>query len=362
MKRVLLASPYKKAGGIARWTGHILSFWQSLESKTVSLNLLPLPDPMFKGLIKGKLKRILDGIHTYSRYIINEHKYLRSKEYDILHICSSASFGLFKDYLMIKVASHYNIPSVVHFRFGRIPELVEQKNWEYKMLMKVIRLSTKSIIIDLKSFDVLKSEGVDNIVYIPNPISPSVLSIVDSKKEERERNVILFVGHCTRAKGVFELIDACRNMTGVKVVFVGSLIPEVKQQMEDYAAADIEMEIKGELPYEQIIEMMKKCAVFVLPTYTEGFPNVILESMACACPIVTTDVGAIPEMLDINNGFNCGICVKPMDVESLREGILKMLNDHEYAYNCGINAHRRVIEKYSMPTIWKALEEMWSNL
>ena len=101
-------------------------------------------------------------------------------------------------------------------------------------------------------------------------------------------------------------------------------------------------------------------APLILPTYTEGFPNVILESMACGCPIVTTAVGAIPEMLDIKNGFNHGICVEPRSVSQLKRAIEKMLNEHEYARQCGLNAQTRVNAMYTMPYVWEQLEKVWT--
>ena len=107
---------------------------------------------------------------------------------------------------------------------------------------------------------------------------------------------------------------------------------------------------------------MLKCGIFVLPTYTEGFPNVILESMACACPIVTTNVGAIPEMLDVKHGDYCGKCISPQEVKPLQEAINYMLNNRIYAETCGTNAQKRVNDCYSMATIWKQMENIWMNV
>ena len=84
--------------------------------------------------------------------------------------------------------------------------------------------------------------------------------------------------------------------------------------------------------------------------------------MACGCSIVTTDVGAIPEMLDIKNGFNNGICIKPRDVNQLHDAIYMMLNSSEYAQQCGRNAQLRVNALYTMPRIWTLLVEIWMSV
>ena len=144
---------------------------------------------------------------------------------------------------------------------------------------------------------------------------------------------------------------------------IGYETDDIKEKIIEEAGEDNEswLEIAGEQSFENTIKEMISAAVFVLPTYTEGFPNVIIESMACGCPIVTTCVGAIPEMLDIENGNNYGICVEPKNVKALKESIQKMLNNREYALECGKNAQRRVNELYSMSKVWSQLEAIWST-
>ena len=100
---------------------------------------------------------------------------------------------------------------------------------------------------------------------------------------------------------------------------------------------------------------------FLMTSFTEGSPQVVKEAMACGCPIVTTDVGAIPEMLDINNGANYGICVKPKQVSELRDAIKVMLENKEYASSCGEKARLRVQNLYSMPIVWNKLCSIWKE-
>ena len=104
------------------------------------------------------------------------------------------------------------------------------------------------------------------------------------------------------------------------------------------------------------------CSVFVLPSHTEGFPNVILESMACGCPIVATPVGAIPEMLDADSEKPCGVIVPVNDSVQLRTAIERILDDPAYASLISDNARQKVNEEYSMPKVWNQLVGIWREV
>ena len=55
----------------------------------------------------------------------------------------------------------------------------------------------------------------------------------------------------------------------------------------------------------KIKEVLRNADIFVLPSWSEGMPTVILEAMASSCVIVASDVGAVNELVDKENGFFC---------------------------------------------------------
>ena len=81
--------------------------------------------------------------------------------------------------------------------------------------------------------------------------------------------------------------------------------------------------------------------------------------MACGTPIVATPVGAIPQMLTLENGSLCGEITPQRDVPKLREAIIRVLDDVETANAMGQAAQKRVREEYSMPIVWSKLKEIW---
>ena len=152
----------------------------------------------------------------------------------------------------------------------------------------------------------------------------------------------------------------------VKLKIIGHATEEMKDLLRQKASKckghDSWLELTGELPYEQVLYQMQRCDLFVLPTYTEGFPNVILESMACGCAIVTTNVGAIPEILTDDSKGKYGIMVEPKNAEALASAIKTLQNDENLKKQCRENARRRVFERYSMPIVWNKLQKIWCSL
>jgi glycosyltransferase involved in cell wall biosynthesis len=363
VKNILLCSPYKGTiGGISRWTHHILDYYSNLVDKdNIQLELFSLSRS--KGVYANSsiLGRISSGIYDYLLICFRFLFLVVTQKHDVIHIVSSGSLGLLKDLVLLVIICLTGKRSIVHFRYGRIPEVVKAKGWEFLMLFCVIKLARHVIVIDKASFEALQVYAKGKISYLPNPLNSTLLSIISNSNIKRVENSLLFVGHVVPTKGIFELIEATKDIAGIEVKILGACSEEVKKNINIEIEGRSNYTFMGEQCYEETINSMLSCGVFVLPSYTEGFPNVILESMACSCPIIATRVGAIPEMLNINSDASCGICVEPMDALSLRTEILKLIKDSRKKNELGSRARQRVMEEYNMDSIWLELKNIWNK-
>ena len=351
--KVLLISPVGESneGGIIKWTNNILSYYHT-NNKKIELEIL-FPSNSKSVFANEKIwKRIYYGLKTYLPLYKQFCSKISTTQYDVVHVCTSGSLSFMKDIAIARRASKKQLKTVFHFHFGRIKDIQEHKSLEHFLFQILKKYATHMVFMDGESFEKVKAGGNNNISYLPNPLSPDIETIIDAENSlQRIPRKILFAGHVVPSKGVFELVRACKLISNVQL-FVFGPVPDEKVIIELEKEAGLAhskwLHIMGAVPHETVIIEMLSASVFVLPSYTEGFPNVILEAMACGCPIVSTDVGAIPEMLDTENGNKYGVVVKPRSVNDLEKAICIMLEDKKFAIQCGSNAQKRVKDLYSM--------------
>lgn len=366
--RVLLVSPYNaiKVGGIGTWSKSVLDFFEgSDEYEIIFQNTANL----IKGNIKNsRIRRVILGVEDTVEIIVKLFFHLLLKRPDVVHYTSSASLALMKDRVAIFIVKViFKKRFVIHWHFGRIPEICISKGKEYKQLIHVAKYADINIVLDEKSQQSLQREAHANVCYIPNPMTSAVYDAtkdidIASSNKKRNNGEVLFVGHIIENKGVFELVKCCVDCKDVKkLVLIGPVLPSIKEKILSLAKKRTDgtwLEFKGELQREDVYSYYRKCTLFCLPSYTEGFPYVILEAMAFGCPILATDVGAIAEML--NN--ESGLVVAPRDIQQLSVALNKMLSDKELRDKIATNAFNRVMTAYTREIICKQYSKIWSNM
>lgn len=367
MEKILLISPLPPPiGGIATWTKHILKSFEG-EKRVELLH--------YNSAIAGRritqhsfLLRVYVGIIQIMTFLPKVISFIKENDVKMIHFTSSASLGIFRDYLLLKKVNNIGVKSVIHFRFGRIPELAIKKNWEWKMICRVINRSTKVIVIDTTSYTTLVKYGFKNIEYLPNPIAKDIEEKEKSDPTiyaKRVKGRILFVGHVTPAKGVVELVKACAEIEEVKELHViGPYEETFKAELEKIAITREHgdwLKILGSKSKEEVVDNMQNCHIFVLPSYSEGFPNVILEAMAVGCPIISTSVGAIPEMLDIYSITPAGMCVSPKNERELKIAIKNLLNNEKEAVVFGERARIKLFDNYTTDIVKEKIITIWTS-
>lgn len=361
-KKVLLLSPLPPpVGGIAKWSVNLLSYindigYDNFVHLNTALKKRSITDYSF-------IRRLYYGFFHSFTIIYKYIKIIVKQKPKVVHATTSASFGLFRDLILVFIALIFKIKFILHFRFGRIPDLSVKRNWEWLLIKLLSILSTEVIVIDLKSFNTLIAFGYKNIHLIPNPCSADV-EVIAKSTDKKDRTIdLLYVGHLLITKGVFEMVEAISKIEEeIDLYVVGPYENEVKRRMIEISRKKNNgtwLKIIGEKKGKDIYDLMQKSKILLLPSYTEGFPTVLIEAMACGCPVISTNVGAIPEMLGVNTSTPAGICIEPKDIEALKSKIELLFSNNELRNDMGLNGKSIVLSKYSMLQIYDAYFKLW---
>lgn len=345
--KILLLSPLPPpSGGIATWTE---LYMQSEDIRNHKITLINTA--VFGSREKSLDKRNLKNEITRSKNILLKlRKLITSYKYDIVHINISCSkFGLIRDFIYARYAKYKKTPVIIQFHCDT-KYMIKDTLSEYAF-NKLCHLADKLFCLNQSSKKHIKMvSGCDSII-IPNFFNEKQLKSLNRLKLSEQITDVLFVGHVVKAKGCIEIIKLAEKLPKLKFKLIGYISDEIRQ-----LSIPKNVEMVGEIPKENVILQMLLADVFLFPTYTEGFPNVILEAMACGLPIIATPVGAIPDMIEDSGG----VLVEVGDINGMIKAI-NTLQDKNLRYKISKWNQEKVIKSYSTEIVMKKIVLEYSN-
>lgn len=160
---------------------------------------------------------------------------------------------------------------------------------------------------------------------------------------------ILFAGHPFHLKGVDVLIKAFMRISerfpDYRLKIIGHC-PD-KAQRDEYQAlakGSRQVEIMSPMFYAELAEVIQNCTFLVLPSRSEAMGRVLIEAMACAKPVIGSNVGGIPEVID--DGIN-GLLFEPGDDADLAGKMARLLSDEALRARMGTAGAETVRKKFS---------------
>jgi glycosyltransferase involved in cell wall biosynthesis len=296
--------------------------------------------------------RIIKSGISMLKLIYKFKKIIKNNKPDVVHITTSGKLALIRDILFLYIAKKNSIPTVYHIRFGRIKEIFRKNNLEWKFIYFAMKLSSKVISIDKTTYNLI-ADKVDTI-YIPNPID---ISEMPNPKKANSHKFVMYLGWVIKNKGIEELLSAWEDINNswtLKVVgpYHNDYLNYLKKK---YKLKNVVFE--GEKDHSVAMKLLNESAIFILPSYTEGFPNVILEAMSLAKPIIATRVGAIPEILK-----DCGFLINPKSEKDIKLSLKELKGNKIKRDLLGEKAYNKVRNNYTLEIIYEKYFDLWMKL
>jgi glycosyltransferase involved in cell wall biosynthesis len=233
--------------------------------------------------------------------------------------------------------------------------------WGGWLTRLILQRCDRITVVSRALANAIEAIGLSNvaITIIPNGVDLAQFT----PRYSTRAPLIVYVGSLIPRKGVIYLIQAMARLMpthpSLHLVIVGDGIEKTSLR-EAVCRLGIATQVSfvGEASREQVRSWMQQAKVFVLPSTEEGFGVVLLEALACATPIVASQVGGICDVVTPE----VGILVPPRDPDALAAAIAQLVDDEKRWLECSLNARKRAEESYDWHRIALCYQELYQDL
>ena len=276
---------------------------------------------------------------------------------------------IFRDIILIYFLRKKTKKILFHFHAGGINKIFERITaFESSLIKKVFKKPDAAIVLS----EFLKKEiewcSPKNIYTIANGISDAYLPYKDIKKPLSIITNILFVGNLKKEKGIFVLLDAAvllkQKTKNFSIKFMGDFHNDSEKNIFfDFVKQKNlteNIELLGIMSADNKWQEFNKASIFCLPTIaTEAMPVSIIEAMMFSLPVISTNWRSIPDMVvHKENGLLC----EPNNAVQLAESLHELMSDAEKCIEYGKNGRQSFLEKYTVETHLKNMENAFKDI
>ena len=283
----------------------------------------------------------------FGRYIY----LLAQNKFKIVHInASMKNYSILKNLVILIFAKLFFKKCIFQFHGG---EPVDISKFFRFYLMLIVNLSDKILVLtdnQIKIKKYLRKTKWGKIEKIPNFIDADYSNL--EKCFSLKKPNFLFTGRIIREKGIYEIVAAVKKLSKENLIFSVNIMGE-GPELESLKKVVKKLDLDRYFLFYGFVKdnAIKKniyldSHVMVLPSYyKEGFPYAILEAMLFKMPIISTQVGAIPDMIE--NQFN-GFLIPERSVSALFEKMRYFILNTQTIELMGLNSFNLVNSKFSL--------------
>lgn len=342
MEKILIVGPSstKSKGGMSTVIGEILEDNELKNKYDISA---------YESYIDGtKFRVLLYSIWAIFKFIVTG----QAKKYDVYHIHAASYGSTFRKRIYLKIIKKYKKKVILHIHGAEYMVFFDKLSKKKKRQV-IDTLQVADMVIALSNewknkFD--NKFGLTNCYVLENGINTEKLApaIVDTKKNQTS---FVTLGRLGKRKGTYDLVDAIeiarKKVPNIRCYLAGD--GEIDKFCNIIVERGLQnnIEVVGWADFTKKLELLSKVSTVVLPSYNEGLPMSILEGMATGKAIISTTVGAIPEVVKEENG----ILIQPGDVQALADALVKCSTNLKMLEDMSQKNINKIYEQFSMKSM-----------
>jgi glycosyltransferase involved in cell wall biosynthesis len=282
----------------------------------------------------------------------------RAADFDVVHDNQSLGWGL----LQLVRAGIPTVATVHHpIAIDRELELAATRSLRRRLTLRrwygftgmqervARRLDAVTTVSENSRRDIATHMGVpaQDVEVIPVGIDPDEFRPPPDGQARDAESILAVTSADVALKGLVHLLEALaklRTERPVRLTVVGTARPggPAEAALDRLGLRDA-VRFTGPVPEAELVDLMQRASVLAIPSLYEGFSLPAIEAMACATPLVTTDAGALPEVV----GSKAGLRVKAGDVGELTAALKLVLDSPSLAEQLGRAGRRRVLDSFT---------------
>lgn len=331
--------------------------WILLDTTGVSV---PPPSLYLRGL--SAILRLIKFIYLIVKF---------RPKFTLIFTASGASF--IEKGLMVLISKTFFVKCILAPRAGALKNHAE-KNYLFFLFLKIVIKSTNYVICQGRFMQTFLAKIIPNktnkLLIINNWINSSLYQINWDRAIFINANLnnkvitILYMGWVQADKGIFDLYNALlvpsiKSMK-IKILILGNgpALNKLKEMVKKENNINHSFEFPGWVYGDQKIQYIHKSDIFILPSYSEGMPNSLMEAMASGLPSIATNVGAVSDLIIDNI---TGLLVRPNNPIEISKSILKYINNPDFARAISFSAVKHIKENHSLSRAEHTFKNIFNN-
>ncbi|MFD2044739.1 glycosyltransferase family 4 protein [Ornithinibacillus salinisoli] len=287
--------------------------------------------------------------------IIHVREEIQEFQPDIIHVATPFNMGL----CGLHYAKKFDIPVVgsYHTDFDRYLDYYDFSSLK-KILWKYMRWFHRPLhkifVPSIATFDHLQKHGFMNLAIWPRGVDCSHFhpkfdpEVIRKKYHINERYILLYVGRLALEKDVLVLPQIAELLPeSVRKDVHWLIVGDGPQKKELEMASPNNLTLAGFLSGTDLAHVYAAADLFVFPSVTETFGNVVLESLASATPVIGANAGGVRTIIENNV---TGMLCEGGDATEFARTIANLLNDKEKRDEMGVQGRR-----YAITQSWNAI-------
>lgn len=293
-------------------------------------------------------KRNLTWVFNQFALIMSYINKLIKIKFDLIHINMPLSeLAIIINFILIIISKLLFKKVILHLRGGRLSLNENIYFFQYYIIYFSLKISNKVIVLgSLEKKYISKNFSINNnkIFVLPNAVEVPKFK----KKINFDTIKIIFLGRIDQNKGIDYIYNALSDLDKnlkFKFYMAGTGPYESYCVSKFTKLLDKKFNFLGIQNYNEKKDIFSSCHIFILPSYFEGLPNALLESMAYGLVPIVTSVGSIGEVVKNNNN---GIIVPKYNNIEITEAIMKLFTDNNFFNKLSFSAYETIRNKFSI--------------